>query len=243
MRTIAACLAALILTSAAASEPLFPSSVIDVSLSLLIDEHEASPLTDPATWRLVPLNVEVDVIAAAAPIATGTVTAGGGASWLEPAPVLPVLDEAGAAARLEALIDAAAAIEIVANARTLASPEKRVELYFPQNDLVGADQGWSIGPSLGFGFASRVHDRNSPDVLASDRPLMLISAGLMLEFPLDRTHATSAASRFERAARVGVRKSRLGVEFGYAQPFVAEEGLVELNDGDVYVGVSLRVVF
>ncbi len=87
---------------------------------------------------------------------------------------------------------------------------------------------WRWGPNIGIGLSSQASDSADGTRQASGAPVMLLSLGIQMDFPL--------------TARDGhTRPQSIGVEFGYAVGFSADESLDYSADGAIYVGVSAHL--
>lgn len=94
---------------------------------------------------------------------------------------------------------------------------------------------WRWGPCIGLGISSQAGDSEDGSLTASGAPVLMLSAGLQLEFPL-----ASQRSRFAKFDR-GLLPTA-GVEFGYALGVSSDESLDYSADGAIFVGVSLHVI-
>jgi hypothetical protein len=94
---------------------------------------------------------------------------------------------------------------------------------------------WRWGPCIGLGISSVAGNSADGTLQASGAPVLMVSTGLQLEFPLAsrRSHFT----KFDRGLL-----PTAGVEFGYALGISSDESLDYSADGAIYVGVSLHVI-
>lgn len=106
-----------------------------------------------------------------------------------------------------------------------------VELYWPYShiaaDELDADKtgwNWRLGPTLGMGITGAADDSDDGSEEASGAPVVLFTAGALLEFPI-----------------VEGSRSIVGLEGGYAKGFSADEGLDDNDDGAWYVGLTIDI--
>jgi hypothetical protein len=105
---------------------------------------------------------------------------------------------------------------------------------------------WRWGPSLGVGISSQAGDSTDGTLRASGAPVLMLSAGLLTEFPL----STWQLSRLRQGGYFNPDVERelvaaaptAGIEFGYALGVSSDESLDYSADGAIYVGVSLHVL-
>ena len=121
-----------------------------------------------------------------------------------------------------------------------------LELYWarPWAEGIGHPD-WRWGPNVGVGISSRAGDSRDGSVESSGAPVLLLSYGLLFEFPLstrqidalreDPAYGPAAASRLRSLS------PKAGVEFGYALGVSSDETLDYSADGAIYVGVTLHV--
>ena len=121
-----------------------------------------------------------------------------------------------------------------------------LELYWarPWPEEIGHPD-WRWGPNIGVGISSRAGDSSDGSTQASGAPVLMLSYGLLFEFPLsspqidaireDPNYGPAAANRFRRLS------PKAGVEFGYALGVSSDESLDYSADGAIYVGVTLHV--
>jgi len=132
------------------------------------------------------------------------------------------------------------------NDGSLAPSINFLELYWarPWADGLGHPD-WRWGPNVGVGISSPADDSTDGTVQASGAPVLMLSYGLLMEFPLttrqidalreDPAYGPAAAHRLRRLA------PKAGVEFGYAVGVSSDETLDFSADGAIYVGVTLHV--
>ena len=121
-----------------------------------------------------------------------------------------------------------------------------LELYWARPWAEGLGHpDWRWGPNIGVGISSRAGDSRDGSVESSGAPVLLLSYGLLFEFPLssrqtdllraDPTYGPAAANRLRSLS------PKAGVEFGYALGVSSDETLDYSADGAIYVGVTLHV--
>ncbi|MCA9269831.1 MAG: hypothetical protein KDA41_15225, partial [Planctomycetales bacterium] len=122
-----------------------------------------------------------------------------------------------------------------------------LELYWarPWSSRLGHED-WRWGPNFGVGISSRAGDSSDGSVQASGAPVLVMSYGLLFEFPLtsgqieavrhDPNYGPAAANQWRRLA------PKAGVEVGYALGVSSDETLAYNLDGAIYVGVTLSVL-
>ena len=121
-----------------------------------------------------------------------------------------------------------------------------LELYWarPWADGIGHPD-WRWGPNLGIGISSPADDSSDGTIQASGAPVLMVSYGLLFEFPLstrqiDALRADPAVGRAV-ASRLRHLAPKAGVELGYALGVSSDETLDFSADGAIYVGVTVHV--
>ncbi len=89
------------------------------------------------------------------------------------------------------------------------------------------EKHWRIGPVAGFGFTGPGNDSKNGSNDASGAPVVLATLGLLLEKPITNPEDKKPAT--------------VGIEFGYALGWSADEGLRDSRDGAIYAGVSIGI--
>ncbi len=109
------------------------------------------------------------------------------------------------------------------NDGTLSPTINLLEVYWPFkfNEHIGHDK-WRWGPSLGGGISAPAGDSEDNTKQASDAPVVLLTAGLLVKFPFSE----------------GEKSRSVDFEAGYAMGFSTDEEFDNINDGAVYVGVG-----
>ncbi len=103
------------------------------------------------------------------------------------------------------------------------------QIYFPYEypKYFGTEEDlskkWTWGPTLGVGLSSPANNSDDGTNKSSDAPIILLSGGLLLRFP------------------VGDGKRSVDLEGGYAQGFSADEGLDDTTDGAAFMGVGINL--
>jgi hypothetical protein len=96
------------------------------------------------------------------------------------------------------------------------------------------------------GISSRAGDSSDGTTLASGAPVLLMSYGLVFEFPLTSAQSdmlrADAANHPAMLAHLRRLAPKAGVEVGYALGVSADETLDYSADGAIYVGVTLHVL-
>ncbi len=102
-----------------------------------------------------------------------------------------------------------------------------LELYRPiyvKGFLLDPSKEFSVGPAFGFGITAPAGDSPDGSEQADDAPVLLLSAGVL--------------------ASVGITKNiSVGAEVGWAWGFSADEGLNDISDSAIYVGLVLNLQF
>jgi hypothetical protein len=94
------------------------------------------------------------------------------------------------------------------------------------------DADWTWGPALGLGITAPANNSDDGTNKASGAPVALASLGLQARLPIGATASDDANSSNE---------SFVGLEFGRAIGYSADEGLSDVDDGAWYVGLTLNI--
>lgn len=108
--------------------------------------------------------------------------------------------------------------------------EAYIPFHFPELGPITFPDGWTIGPAFGFGITAPADDSDDNTENASGAPVLLLSAGILVEFPVAVVDNKSQAVS-------------LGIEFGYVIGFTTQEGLDDIDDSAIYAGLTLFIDF
>lgn len=105
---------------------------------------------------------------------------------------------------------------------------------------------WHWGLALGVGIGAPADNSADGTKDASDAPILLLSAGLYLEFDLGEPEAAKGFDDWQQMGR-GFGFARTGpsltLEAGYALGISSDEDISDITDGAVYVGIGIHVPF